>query len=369
MTGHRTISRSYELGSLTKRLLALPLFYKLLVANSLIVILGAVAGTLITASVVRAEPAQSAVELVGMFAALGTVISVAVNAVIIRAALAPVRGLESAAEAVRAGDDTARAPASPFADRDFHRLIDTFNEMLDRLRENRRRLRRLASEATRAAESERRRIAQELHDDTAQRLASVLVRLKIISGMEDPAARDAGLADLREEIDAVLRQVRRTARALRPEALEQMGLVAAIRQHARRLQEEYGIEITVAPLPTTDRRLSAEAELALYRIVQEALANAARHAGADRISVDWTASDEELTGRVADDGAGFEVAATLARGDRLGLFGMMERASYQSGRVEIDSTPGRGTSVRVTLPFAAAAGEPMNVRQKGVGDG
>lgn len=337
-------------------------------ANSLIVILGAVAGTLITASVVRAEPAHSTLDLVGMFAALGTVVSVAVNAVIIRAALAPVRGLESAAEAVRAGDDGARAPDSPFADRDFRRLTDTFNEMLDRLRENRRRLRRLASEATRAAESERRRIAQELHDDTAQRLASVLVRLKILSGTEDPAARDSGLADLREEIDGVLRQVRRTAQALRPEALEEMGLVAAIRHHARRLEEDQDIEITVAPLPTTDRRLSPDGELALYRILQEALGNAARHSGADRVSVAWATSENELTARVDDDGAGFDVAATLARGERLGLFGMMERASHQGGHVEIESTPGRGTSVSATLPFTANAGERVDAERKGMRD-
>ncbi|MFW6089139.1 MAG: ATP-binding protein [Gemmatimonadota bacterium] len=342
-----------EPGGPLEHLLALPLFYKLLVANSLIVILGAVGGTLITASVVRAEPAHSTVDLVGLFAGLGTVVSVAVNALIIRAALAPVRALENAAEAVRAGDDAARAPHSAFADRDFRRLTETFNEMLDRLRENRSRLRRLASEATRAAESERRRIAQELHDDTAQRLASVLVRLRLVSGAEDAAARESGFADLREEIDGVLRQVRRTAQALRPEALEEMGLVPAVRRHARRLEEEHDVEITIAPLPTTDPRLSADAELALYRIIQEALGNAARHADANLVAVDWSTSEEALTVRVDDDGTGFDVPATLSHSGRLGLFGMMERASHHGGRVAIDSAPGRGTSVRATFPFAA----------------
>lgn len=344
------------------------MFYKLLVANSLIVILGAVAGTLITAAVVRTEPAQSTFELVGIFAALGTVVSVAVNAVIIRAALAPVRALESAAEAVRAGDDEALAPHSPLADRDFRRLTDTFNEMLDRLRANRRQLRRLASEATRAAESERRRIALELHDDTAQRLASVLVRMKIVSGMEDPAALDSALADLRDEVDGVLRQVRRTAQALRPEALEEMGLVPAIRHHARQLEEEYGVEVTVEPPPRTESRLSADGELALYRIVQEALGNAARHSGSGQVAVAWATSEDELTARVDDGGSGFDVAATLARGERLGLFGMMERASYQGGHVEIESTPGRGTSVIATMPFAAKARASVKPRGKAMRD-
>lgn len=348
------------MSGIVRALAGTPLFYKLLIANSLIVIVGAVAGTLITAEVVRSEPAHSTVDLVGMFAALGTVISVAVNAVIIRAALAPVRGLEEAAEAVRGGDDEARAPDSPLADRDFRRLIETFNEMLDRLREHRRRLRRLASEATRAAEAERRRIAQELHDDTAQRLASVLVRLKLLANaadsgsVGDPDARTAGLAELRKEIDATLRQVRRTAEALRPEALEQLGLVPALLRHARQLEEAHDITISIAPLPVARARSSSDVELALYRIVQEALGNAARHSGAGHVSVEWSTSADRLTARVEDDGSGFDVAATLARGDRLGLFGMFERASFQGGSVEIDSAPGRGTTVTATLPVEPA---------------
>lgn len=327
-----------------------PLFYKLLVANSLIVILGATAGTMITAEHVRTDPSRSTLELVGLFAALGTVVSVCVNAWILKLALAPVRELETAASRVHRGNLDVQAETTPFADRDFERVIQTFNDMLHRVREYQGRLRGLASRATRAAEAERKRIAQELHDDTAQRLAALKVRVRVVADATDPAIRSELLEEMSAELDAALKQVRLTAHGLRPDTLEELGLAPALRQHARRIEEQHGVDISIGALPQ-DIRLEAGAELAFYRIVQEALLNAARHADASSVMVEWAPSPDELTAIVRDDGRGFDVDAVLSRRDRLGLFGMMERAAYQGGAVEIDSRPNHGTRIRVVIPL------------------
>jgi len=162
------------------------------------------------------------------------------------------------------------------------------------------------------------------------------------------------LDDVRAELSDALTHVRLTAHALRPETLEDLGFGPALRLHARRLEEQYGGRIRVEG-PVPGARLAPETELALYRIVQEALANAARHAAADDVTVRWSFAGDAIEVEVADDGRGFDVERALARRDRLGLFGMMERASSHGGGVRIDSEPGRGTSVRVRLPREEAA--------------
>ncbi|MFW6039839.1 MAG: histidine kinase [Gemmatimonadota bacterium] len=230
---------------LLRPLAGVPLFYKILVANSLIVLVGATVGTTITAEFVRSGPSQSTFELVAVFATLGTIASVVVNALILRVALRPIRRLEAAAAAVRSGDPSIQAEVSAFSDRDFRRLVETFNDMLDRLRESRRRLRELASQATRAAEAERKRIACELHDDTAQRLAALKLRLKVVGEMDVPGERRALLEEVRAELTDALAHVRLTAHALRPETLEDLGFGPALRLHARRLEEQHEARISV----------------------------------------------------------------------------------------------------------------------------
>ena len=337
-------------GKLLGAVLGVPLFYKLLVANSLIVILGAVAGTAVTAEFVRASPDRSTLELVGWLAALGTLVSVGVNALIIWWALVPVEVLERTANAVRAGDLDARAPISPLADRDFRRLTTTFNAMLDRSREHRARLRRLASETTRATEGERKRIALELHDGTAQDLAALLIHVRVLADSQDADQRRSQLVALREQLARTLEGVRRTAHALRPEALEELGLAAALQRHARSLESECDARVHVWG-PPNDVRLSRDAELAAYRIVQEAMTNAARHAEASRIGVRAVRERDDLVITVEDDGRGFDVEEAMSSRERLGLFGMGERAAFFDGEVEIRSRRGSGTTVRVTMPL------------------
>lgn len=336
-----------------RAVLGVPLFYKLLIANSVIVIAGAVAGSALTAEFVRAAPERSTIELVGWLAALGVLVSVAVNALILRWALAPVWQLEETANAASSGELDARATISPLADRDFRRLTETFNAMLDRGRDHRRRLRDLAAEATRAAESERKRIARELHDDTAQSLAALLVRLRLLD-VDERDDRRARIQELRDQLAGTLEQVRRTAHALRPETLEDLGLEAAIEHHARALAHERDLQLDLVP-PPADLPITPEAELSLYRIIQEAMTNAARHSGASTLRVRAWREGDRLVTTIQDDGHGFDVEQAMQRRGRLGLFGMKERASHFGGRVDIRSTPGQGTTVRVSLPVPLEA--------------
>jgi two-component system sensor histidine kinase UhpB len=329
-----------------------PLFYKILIANALIVIAAVIAGTATTSQFVRAAPNRSTLELVGLLIAAGVVVTVLVNAVILRVALSPLADLAETAIRVQEGELDARVPFSPVADRELTHLTWTFNGMLDSLAMYRRRLREIAARALNAEEAERKRIARELHDETAQTLAALLIQLRLARDAADTETRDTMLNGVKQGISQALDGVRRFARGLRPPALDELGLVPAIESHVRMLQEAVGLEIDIDAEPIGGL-LTPEAELALYRIVQEALSNAVRHADATRASVKIQRHPGQITATIVDNGRGFSVGQAMAGPDSgLGLFGMKERAGYIGGRLEIHSEPGHGTRVEIEIPFA-----------------
>lgn len=216
------------------------------------------------------------------------------------------------------------------------------------------RLRAFGAGALRAAEDERLRIARELHDDTAQRLAALLVRLRVARGALDGERRNRLLDEVHQEIVEAADAVRRIARGLRPPSLEEMGLESAIRSLARAIREAHGLPIEIETVGDgVGTRLKPDAELALYRIVQEALSNVVRHAAASRVRIVLERRDERTVIVVEDDGRGFESRGDADSGGRgLGLIGMGERARYLGGRVGIESASGRGTTVTVEVPRA-----------------
>jgi two-component system, NarL family, sensor histidine kinase UhpB len=325
-------------------LLRIPLFYKILIANALIALAAMLVGSTLGAGAERWTMA-----VVGAL-----VITVLVNALIVRLALSPVRGLEEVARSVQEGSLEARIPPSPLADRELERVIHTFNGMLDALAGYRQRLREVSARALQAEEEERKRVSRELHDETAQALAALRIRLHVALESPDAERRRAVLEEIREGITEALDGVRRMARGLRPPALDELGLVAAIEAHARTLEENLGIPVRVerGSIP----HLPPGLELGVYRIVQEALTNALRHAGATAISVKIHARDGALRAEVRDDGRGFDAGAVVS-GERggLGIGGMQERARYLGGEVEVDSTPGKGTRVVVLIPLDAGS--------------
>lgn len=218
----------------------------------------------------------------------------------------------------------------------------------------RRRLREFGAGALRAAEDERRRIARELHDDTAQRLAGLLIRLRLARRTQESGRRDELLETIRQEVLEAADSVRRIARGLRPPALADAGLVAAIRWHVRSQTEPADVDVELELLEVGDR-LGSEQKLVVYRVVQEALANALRHADAGRIDVRMRHEDGGLVVEVADDGTGFEVEralASVAEGG-LGLLGMQERAHLVGAELEIVSSRESGTKVRLMVPMSS----------------
>jgi two-component system sensor histidine kinase UhpB len=340
-----------------RALLRLPLFYKILIANGALVLVGTIFGSAVTASYVRASPQASTLDLVGVMALLGIVVTLLVNALILRLALGPLDLLERTAARVQKGEMDCRAPESVVADRELLRLTRTFNAMLDAAAVYRARLREVAARALAAGEEERKRIARELHDETAQMLAALLIRIRVVKAARDPAALDALLDDMRSEIGQALEGIRRFARGLRPPALDELGLVPAIEGHARNLAEISGLHITV-DADDVAGDLPPEAELATYRIVQEALSNVVRHARATRAEVRVAREPERLVVTVDDDGRGFDPQHIMStEGGGLGLFGMNERAAYLGGRVRVTSTPGSGSHVRAEIPLGDATGE------------
>lgn len=221
----------------------------------------------------------------------------------------------------------------------------------------RKRLRDFGAGALRATEDERARIARELHDDTAQRLATILVRLRLLERRIDDDDILMRMDEIRDAIQETAEGVRRIARGLRPPELEDAGLESAVRANARRLREGRGMEVVVAMDPV-DRFLTPDGKLVVYRIVQEALNNVARHAHVPRARVEIRESKGLITCIVEDEGQGFATEQMAMNGGGMGILGMQERAAMLGGDVAVDSRPGEGTRVIVRIPveFEAEVG-------------
>jgi signal transduction histidine kinase len=199
-----------------------------------------------------------------------------------------------------------------------------------------------------AQEEERRRLARELHDETGQALTSILLGLRGLEEATDPDALRAAVAEVRDLVRSTLQDVRRLAVELRPKALDDFGLVAAIERLTDSFAEQTGIAVEFVP-NVHEGRLPPEVETALYRIVQESLTNVLKHARAGQVSIVLTQKERSVSVVVEDDGVGFE--PTRARGDGLGLVGMRERVGLLGGRVTVESRPGAGTTFVAEVPL------------------
>lgn len=213
----------------------------------------------------------------------------------------------------------------------------------------RKRLRDFSEGALRSVEEERQRIARELHDDTAQRLATLMLRIRLLARETDESRRGQAMEEIREQILEAAEGVKRIARGLRPPELEEVGLRSALQAHLRGLREGAGFEVEVE-MDAVEHLLDPEGKLCLYRIIQESLSNALRHSGAPGARVVIQATDGRVVATVEDQGRGFSAAAAGLGGGGLGLVGMQERAVMLGGRVLVDSSPGEGTRVRIEIP-------------------
>jgi signal transduction histidine kinase len=204
-----------------------------------------------------------------------------------------------------------------------------------------------------AQELERARLARELHDETGQALASILLGLRQLEDAVETDEARAAAADLRDLVVATLQDVRRLAVELRPSALDDFGLGPAVERLAATVSESGPAVDVAAQLGGT--RLAADAETVLYRIVQESLTNVVKHASADHVSITLVRKGPAAVVVVEDDGTGFDPAGL--RDGALGIAGMRERVALVGGRLTIESSPSRGTTLVAEVPATADAGE------------
>jgi signal transduction histidine kinase/ligand-binding sensor domain-containing protein len=213
------------------------------------------------------------------------------------------------------------------------------------------RLRTLSRRLEDAREEERRGIARELHDEMGQALTAVKLNLKALGRSADVPS--VPLADTIGLVEGMIGQIRAMSLDLRPPLLDELGLVPAVRSYAEGQALRTGLRIVVES-SDVPRGLPPPIAIVAFRLVQEALSNVVRHAGASAVTVSLAHADGTLRLRVDDDGCGFAVAETFARaahGGHLGLLGMRERAEALGGAFEVKSTPGGGTTVRLAVPL------------------
>jgi two-component system sensor histidine kinase UhpB len=348
-----------ERTDLREWLSSMPILYKVLIANSLIVLAGAVAGTYLTVQLVHDDVVPTRESLVLLFAAVGVVLSLAVNYGVLKAAFEPLDSLERVAREVRNGNFSARTEPFRFSDPQLTRLAETFNQTLDELERDREQLRHMASQVISAQEDERKRISRELHDDTAQVLFAQLLRLTALKDSPNDDLRQTAqqLEDLTVE---AIEGVRRLALELRPPALDDLGLREALGDLAQRFSETANMSVHYNVVGLKDR-LGSGVELVLYRVAQEAMTNIAKHARATEASITLVRTDHAVTITIDDDGRGFDPALPASRDGRgigLGLFGMEERT------LTITRVQPRGMRILATVPLVGNVTPTAAARRK-----
>ncbi len=199
-----------------------------------------------------------------------------------------------------------------------------------------------------AQELERRRLARELHDETGQALTSILLGLRGLEDIRDEVALKATVAEVRDLVRSTLQDVRRLAVELRPKALDDFGLVAALERLTENFAEQTGMTVEFVPNLPGDGRFPHEVETALYRLVQESLTNIVKHSHAKSVSILLTQKPGSVSVVVEDDGVGFEPGRETGEG--IGLLGMRERVGLFGGRIVLESRPGAGTTVVAEVP-------------------
>jgi two-component system sensor histidine kinase UhpB len=314
----------------------LPLLWRVFAINAALLL----AGTLVLALAPgRVHASLAVVELLDLV--IGLAVMLVANLLLLRPTLSPVDRLVDRMRTV----DLLR-PGQRLAERggvEVVAVVRAFNQMLDRLEAERR---DSSGRALAAQEAERLRIARGLHDEVGQVLTGLLLRLDAVADA-DPDSRRRLAGEAKESIRRTLDEVRRIAQELRPELLEHLGLVSALTELSRTFARTSGVTVERrfdAGLPD----LSAEAELAIYRVAQEGLTNIARHAHATRVELALESGAKSVVLRLADDGGGMTESA--ARDGHGGLRGMRERAVLVGGALAVK--PGRegGVEIRLEVP-------------------
>jgi signal transduction histidine kinase len=292
-----------------------------------------------------------------LVAGLAVVVSVLTLYYGVRAIARPLQTLGQQAERVAWGDfEATGTPVGGVGEiEDLRRTLD---QMAQRIQGYQRGMHGYIAAITQGQEEERKRLARELHDDTAQALIALNQQVEMAQKAldKDPARAAERLARVREMLAETLQGVRRFSRDLRPIYLEDLGFLPALEMLAGEADREEGLSVRLS-VTGAARRLAPDLELAAYRIVQEALNNVTQHAQASVAWVEVGFEAERLTLTVRDNGLGFEPPAlpdALARQGHFGLMGIQERALLYGGQMSVLSAPGEGTQVNVRIPYPNA---------------
>jgi two-component system, NarL family, sensor histidine kinase UhpB len=327
------------------RFRGLTLLKKTLIVNSSVVLLGAVAGTYLT-RVLAAR--HSGLTLTLLFFGCGAVITILANYLAFWDHFRPLMELSRALEAIRRGQE-ARLAIRGVRASGFSEVLDSVRTLLDRIEDD---SLQFSARLLGSLESERQRIGRELHDDTSQILAASLLSLGLAERQlpaEADAARQA-LGTARGLVQRSLDQLKAVIYDLRPAMLDDLGLAAALRWYVKARVETSGVRVETRIEEAPGRpRPRPRVEIALYRVAQEALANAVKHAQAQRVELGLDVRPGFAALTVFDDGSGFDLDD--ARGRGLGLLSMRERVGQLGGQLNIVTEPGLGTRVYAVIPL------------------
>lgn len=222
--------------------------------------------------------------------------------------------------------------------------------LFDEVRTTNRQLHALSQRLMKAQEKERLHLSRELHDESGQLLAALTVALGLLErDVENPVAIRARTAELKRTANMIQENLHRLAINLRPASLDHLGLVTALGQFIQEFSRQNNIKVEFEAVGMNDKRLPIEIETALFRIVQESLTNVLLHAKAVRVDVLLSRTTKGLSVIVEDDGVGFILTSAMAE-DQIGLFGMRERVEMLGGTFTIESSPGKGTTVKAEVP-------------------
>jgi len=342
-----------------RKVLALPVLFKVLIANSAVILVGATLGTYLATRIY--QPNGPAILIT--FITIGWLVSVLLNFILLKFTFHPLTQLRETMKHIQAGNTDLRAPLSG-QDPEVDQLAAAFNTMLEALADS---ARTRATQILTAQEQERKRIARELHDETSQVLTSLLISLKILEETISSQTGRQQVEETRSLVHQTLRAIRNLSLDLRPSALDDLGLVPALRWYLKEYQQKCQVEVEFSA-NTFKERLPSEIETTIYRIIQEALTNTAKYAHASKVGVSVVESEESVRAIVNDNGRGFNAHTLLKlpwqeRG--LGLAGMHERAALLDGTLLIDTEPGKGTTIDVAIPLTRRA-NPENYRATNV---
>jgi two-component system sensor histidine kinase UhpB len=282
--------------------------------------------------------------------ALAIVLTLCTNLWMLQRRFRPLESLIDQIEAIDPAEPTPLELRRSDPVEEIDRLASSFHGLLERIEEERRRSGQLAM---RAQEEERRRLARDLHDEVNQALTAILLRLEALA-QETPPERTPEVVELKRLVNQAMDELLNLARQLRPSALDDHGLRAALETQLKRFSARTGVEARLETAGDPDS-LADVVQTAIYRVAQEALTNVTRHAGATVVELVVAEDDRGVELRVSDDGRGFDPAVlphvkSLTPGRGLGLIGMAERARLVGGELDVRSAPGGGTTIALRVP-------------------